>query len=146
MVSIKTQLIRAAAVGAVGAAATAGFMAPASAASASAGMHASLAAVNVAATGPNTKILAGPVRWSPTKLTGPPTKAGSTCSGTNNTFTITNKTSTTKTIQVNTGSGKMLLGKLGAGKKAAICGSGPKGAKAKFFIKGSTSVLTVTLS
>jgi hypothetical protein len=107
-------------------------------------MHASLAAVNVAATGPNTKILASPVRWSPTKLTGPPVTG--TCSGTNNTFTITNKTTTTKTILVNTGSGKMPLGKLGAGKKAAICGSGSKGAKAKFFIKGSTSVLTVTLS
>jgi hypothetical protein len=27
-----------------------------------------------------------------------------------------------------------------------LCGPGSKGAKAKFFIKGSTSVLTVTLS
>lgn len=146
MVSIKTQLIRAAAVGAVGAAAMAGLAAPASAASASAGMHTSLAAVQVAATGPNTKILGGPLRWSPTKLTGPPIKPGSTCSGTNNTFTITNKTSVTRTILVKTSSGKKVLGKVGAGKKAAVCGTGSKGAKAKFFIKGSTSVLTVTLS
>ena len=146
MVSIKTQLIRAAAIGAVGVAAMAGVMAPASAASTSAGMHASLAVARVAATGPNTNITGSPAHWMPTTLTGPPTKAGSTCSGTNNTFTITNKEATAKTVLVNTGSGKKLLGTLKAKTKYAICGSGPKGAKAKFYIKGATSVLTVTLS
>ena len=144
MVSIKNQLARAAAVGALGVMTMAGFVASASAASASAGMHASLAAVHVATAGPNDNISGSPPAWHPTKLTVKPVTG--TCTATNNSFTITNKTKVTRTIQVNTGSGKMTLGKLAAGKKAAICGSGPKGAKAKFFIKGAKSVLTVTLS
>ena len=146
MVSIKNQLIRVAAVGAVGVAAMAGFVAPASAGTASMHVHAALAGARVAVTGPNTVIKGSPAKWNPTKLTGPPVKSGSTCSAKNFTFSITNKKTKAETIQYNTGSGKKLLGTLKAGGKAFVCGSGPKGAKAKFYIKGTTSVLTVTLS
>ena len=142
LIAIRNQLIRAAAVGAIGVTAVAGFVAPASAATA--GVHVSTAGVHVAVRGPNTNIQGSPAKWSPTKLTGPPVSG--TCSKTNYTFSITNKTKTTKTILYKTGTTKKKLGTVAAGVKKGVCGSGPKGAKAKFYIKGSTSVLTVTLS
>ncbi len=140
MVSIKNQLIRAAAVGAVAAAAIAGVVAPASA---SAGMHVA-AVTRVAVKGPNTNITGSPAKWMPTKLTGPPITGK--CTATNFTVSMTNKTKKAQSIQVNTGTGKMPFTKIPAGKAVAVCGKGPKGAKAMFFITGSKSVLTVTLS
>jgi len=38
------------------------------------------------------------------------------------------------------------VGKIKAGTRAGLCAQGPKGAKGLFFIKGSKSKLTVTLS
>ena len=140
MVSIKNQLIRAAAVGAVAAAAMAGVVAPASA---SAGMHVT-AVTRVAVKGPNTNITGSPAKWMPTKLTGPPITGK--CTAKNFTVSMTNKTKKTQSIQVNTGMGKMPFAKIPAGKAIAACGSGPKGAKATFSITGSKSLLTVTLS
>ena len=140
MVSIKNQLIRAAAVGAVAAAGIAGVAAPASA---SAGMHVA-AVTRVAVKGPNTNITGSPAKWVPTKLTGPPITGK--CTAKNFTVSMTNKTKKTQPIQVNTGTGKKPFFKLPAGKILDVCGSGPKGAKAMFFITGSKSVLTVTLS
>ena len=143
MGSTRIQIARVAAAGAFSVAAMAGFMSQASAAQQPA-VHLATAA-RPAATGPNTTIKGKPPTWNPTKLTIPPTSG--TCSATNNSFTITNKTAKAQTILYKTGtSPKQTLGTVKAGTKTAICGTGPKGAKAKFFIKGATSVLTVTLS
>jgi hypothetical protein len=122
----------------------AGFISPASAAQHTA-VHMTEAA-HPAVTGPNTNIVGpAPVHWKPTKLTIPPVTG--TCSSTNYSFTITNKTAKARTILYKTGtSPKQTLGTVKAHAKEGICASGPKGAKAKFFIKGATSVLTVTLS
>ena len=142
MVSIKSHLVRTAAAGAIGVAAMAGFIAPASAAQrAPAAVHMSGAA---AAAKPNTNIAGTPAKWSPTKLTAAPTKG--TCSGTNYSFSITNKTKKSQTVQDKSGSTKKKLGTLKAGQKDGVCATGAKGAKGTFYIKGSKSVLTVTLS
>lgn len=138
---IRNQLVRAAAVSALGVTAMAGFIAPASAAQVAASAH--MTSVAPAAK-PNTDIKASPVRWVPKTLTAPPTKG--TCSATNYSFSVTNKTKTAKTIQYKSGTKKKTLGTLKAGKKGGVCATGSKGAKGKFYIKGSTSVLTVTLS
>jgi hypothetical protein len=140
--AIKTHLVRAAAVGALGVTAVAGFVAPASAAQTAAPhMSAALAVASV----PNTNIKAGPLRWSPTSLTVKSYK-GTTCTSAKVSFTITNKTTKTQAIQEKTSSGKTTIGSLKAGKKAGICVLGAKkGAKGKLYIKGSTSVLTITV-
>jgi hypothetical protein len=143
VLSIRNSLGRVSAVGVIAMAAAAGFVAPASAAQVT-GVSARLAAVSPAATGPNTTISGSPAKWSPTKLTGPPVTG--TCSATNYTFSITNKEKVSETIQYKAGTTKKKLGVVAASTKVAICGSGAKGSKATFYIKGSKSVLTVTLS
>jgi hypothetical protein len=143
LVSIKNQLIRAAAVGALGVATMAGFMAPASAA-ARVSATAEHNAVATAAV-PNTNIAGSPAKWNPTKLTVKPS-VGTKCTAKNESFTITNKTKKSQTIQFNGGAGKTTVGTLPAGKVGGICLMGSKGASGKFFIKGAKSVLTVTLS
>jgi hypothetical protein len=140
--SIKIHLARSAAVGALGVATMAGFMLPASASTVA---TAHMAGVHVAAAKPNSTISGTPAKWSPTKLTAKPTTG--TCSATNYSFSITNKEKKSEVISYNGGSGaKTKLGTIKAGEKAGICGTGSKGAKADFYIKGSKSVLTVTLS
>ena len=143
MLSIRNTLGRVSAVGIIALTAAAGFAAPAASASVAPSFTAHVASAP-AVTGPNTTISGTPAAWHPTKLTGPP--ATGTCSGTNFTFSITNKKAVAKTILVKVGTTKQKLGVVPAGKKVAVCGSGPKGATAKFFIKGASSVLTVTLS
>lgn len=141
LVSIKNHLVRTAAIGALGLATTIGFVAPASA-SQTASAH--LAGIAAAAK-PNTNIQGSPAKWNPTKLTAAPIKG--TCSAKNFSFSITNKTSKTQTIQFKSGTGgKKTLGSLKKGQKGAVCATGSKGAKATFFIKGAKSTLTVTLS
>ncbi len=143
MASIRTQTVRVAAAGALSVAAMAGFMSPASAAQHPAMQVAATA--HPAVTGPNTNIKGTPPKWYPVKLTVPPVTG--TCSATNYSFTIDNKTTKAQTILYKSGSSpKQTLGTVKAGAKEAICGSGPKGASAKFYIKGATSVLTITLS
>lgn len=143
LLSIRNSLGRVSAVGILTVTAAAGFVAPASASVAPLTAHMAAAAPSV--TGPNTTIKGAPPAWHPTSLTGPP--ASGTCSSTNFTFSITNKEKMAETILVKTGSNpKTKLGVVKAGAKVVVCGSGPKGAKAKFFIKGAKSVLTVTLS
>jgi hypothetical protein len=148
LLSIRNSLGRACAVGILAVTAAAGFVGPASASVApfTAHMaHVTHVAVAPSVTGPNTTIKGTPAAWHPTSLTGPPVTG--TCSGTNFTFSITNAKAVAEKISVKPAGGtKMPLGTIPAHTKVAICGSGPKGAKAKFFIKGSTSVLTVTLS
>ncbi len=142
LLSIRNSLGRVAAIGMLTMTAAAGFAVPASASVAP--LTARMAAAP-SVTGPNTTIKGTPAAWHPTSLTGPPVSG--TCSATNFTFSITNKESVAETILVKVGTNpKTKLGVVKAHTKAAICGSGPKGAKAKFFIKGSKSVLTVTLS
>lgn len=141
MLSIRNSLGRASAIGILSMTAVAGFVAPASA---SVAPLTARMGVTPAATGPNTTISGSPAKWNPTKLTAPPTVG--TCSATNYTFSITNKEKVTETILVKEGTTKKKLGTVAAGTKTAICGSGAKGAKATFYIKGSKSVLTVTLS
>ncbi|HEX4060268.1 MAG TPA: hypothetical protein VHY58_04520 [Streptosporangiaceae bacterium] len=143
MVSIKSHLVRTAAVGALGVAALAGFIAPASAAQA-APAAAHMSAAVAAKAKPNTNIQGTPAKWSPTKLTAAPTKG--TCSGTNFSFSITNKTKKSQVIQEKVSGKKKSLGTLKASQKAGICLTGAKGAKGMLYIKGSTSVLTITLS
>jgi hypothetical protein len=144
MVSIHKHLVRAAAVGAVGAAAMAGFVAPASAAQVAA-PHMT-AGVAVAAV-PNTNIQGSPAKWSPTKLTAASHK-GSKCTSKLVSFTITNKTKKSQTIQQKSSTGgKVPVGTLKAGQKGGICILNAKaGAKGDLYIKGSASVLTITIS
>jgi hypothetical protein len=140
--SIRNQLVRAAAVGALGVTAMAGFIGPASASQ--------VAATTAHMTGmahaakPSTIIEGSPAKWVPTKLTAAPTKG--TCSATNYSFSIDNKTTKSQTVQYKSGTKKKTLGTLKASEKTEVCGSGAKGAKGTFYIKGSKSVLTVTLS
>jgi hypothetical protein len=140
--SIKIHLARTAAVGALGVATMAGFMLPAMASTAA---TAHMAGDHVAASKPNSTISGSPAKWDPTKLTAAPITGS--CSATNYSFSITNSEKKSETILYNGGSGtKTKLGVIKAGEKAGICGTGSKGAKADFYIKGSKSVLTVTLS
>ena len=144
LIAIKKHLVRAAAVGVLGGTAVAGFIAPASAAQI-AGPHLTATSAVTVATKPNTNITGSPARWNPTKLTAAPISG--TCSRTNYSFTMTNKTAKAQTILYKTGTApKRLLGTLKRGEKAGICGKGAKGTKATFYIKGAKSVLTVTLS
>jgi hypothetical protein len=145
MVSIRTRIGWVMVPSALGVAVMAGFVAPASAAQMPA-VHIG-SAVHTAATRPNTNIKGSPATWNPTKLTASPIKKGTTCSGGNYSFSIANKTTKPKTILYKTRtSPKKLLSTLKAGVKLAVCATGPKGAVFKLFIKGATSVLTVTLS
>ena len=80
----------------------------------------------------------------PTKLTGPPITGK--CTATNFTVSMTNKTKKTQSIRSTRARGRCPSRRFPAGKAVAVCGKGPKGAKAMFFITGSKSVLTVTLS
>jgi hypothetical protein len=141
LISIKSQLVRAAAAGAIGVAAMAASVAPASAA-----VHGP-AAVHLAgavAAKPNTDIEGSPAKFAPAKLTAPPTKG--TCSKTNYSFSVDNKTKKSQTLQDKSGSTKKTIGTLKAGEKAGICLTGSKGAKGTLYIKGSSSTLAVTLS
>jgi hypothetical protein len=140
--AIKRHFVRTAVVGALGVTALAGFVAPASAVQVAAPHMANAPAV---AAKPNTNIEGGPLRWVPNKLTAPPTSG--TCSSTNYSFSITNRTAKAHEILYKIGTNpKKVLGTLKAHQKAAICDKRAKGSKTKFYIKGSTSVLTVTLS
>jgi hypothetical protein len=143
LASIKTHIARAAAVGTLGVTAVAGFVAPASAAQTSA-LH--LAAGVAVAAVPNTNIQGSPAKWSPTKLT-VKTFKGTTCTTAKESLTISNKTKKAQSIQEKTSSGKKTIGTLKAGQKAGICVLNAKaGAKGMLYIKGSTSVLTLTVS
>ena len=107
-------------------------------------VHAAVAGITTTAL-PNANIKGAPPKWSPTKLTVKPKKF-TKCTKAKLAWTITNKTKKTQTIQAKVGGKKQTLGKIKAGQKAGLCISGPKGAKANFFIKGSKSKLVVTLS
>jgi hypothetical protein len=139
----RSSLIRAGAAGAVALGAAAAFAVPASASvtPAPAAVHMGAA---VAAAKPNTDLKGSPAKWSPAKLTAPPTKG--TCSKTNYSFTVTNDTTKSQTLQYKSGTTKKTLGVLKAKEKGGICAVGSKGAKSDLYVKGSSSVLTVTLS
>jgi hypothetical protein len=140
LVSIKNQLARAAAVGALAVMTMVGFVAPASASTA--GMHATAAGARVAITRPNVNIQGSPARWSRTKVTAPPAKGR--CTAKNFSFSMRNKTKKAQSILINPGSGKTPFAKIPAGKAIVVCG--PAHSKAKFFIKGSKSVLSATIT
>jgi hypothetical protein len=141
LVSIKNQLARAAAVGALGVLTMAGFVAPASASTGSMHVRAATGAVATAAV-PNTNIQGSPAKWNPTKLRA---KNFKKCTSMTVSFTITNKTKKAQTID-KTKSGSP-LGTLKAGKKKGVCMTGfSAGAKAHLYIKSSKAVLTVTVS
>jgi len=136
---------RASAIGVLAAATMAGFVAPALASPAPATSHMTMTiSSNVApAAKPNTNIQGKPANWHPDKLTVAPV---SKCSATSYSFSITNKSGKSQTIQEKTSSGKKALGTLPAGKKGDICSSGPKGAKGTLYIKSSGKAFTETLS
>lgn len=143
MLSVKKRVASAAAVGAFAVTGVAGFITPASAAqapSAAAGMAAAIAPAAL----PNVNILA-PAHWSPTSLSVTP-KNYTTCTAAKEVWTITNKTKASAVISYRIGSGtRMPLGTLPAGAKGGICSKGTAGTKERFFIKGSKSVLHLTL-
>jgi hypothetical protein len=120
LVSIKTQLVRTAAVGAVGVAALAGFIAPASAGTVALGHNAATVAAK-----PNSNIIGSgkTVNYSPKSLnvkwSGTTSK---TCTAKIEAFTIKNTAKTTETV---TFSGKAFA-KIPAGKGIGVCvfGSG----------------------
>jgi hypothetical protein len=145
LASIKNHLVRAAAVGTLGMTAVAGFVAPASAAQVR-GLHLGSAGAAVAAT-PNTDIKGSPAKWDPTKLTVASHK-GTKCTSKLVSFTITNKTKKSQAIQEKTSSGtKETIGTVKASAKVGICVLGAsKGAKGDLYIKGSKSILTITVS
>jgi hypothetical protein len=140
--SIRHHFVRVAAVSALGVTAMAAFIAPASAAQMTATAAAHM--TGAAASKPNTDIEGSPAKWDPAKLTAPPTTGK--CSKTNYSFTITNKTTKSQTVQYKSGTTKKTLGTLTKGEEAGVCTTGSKGAVGTFYIKGATSVLTVTLS
>jgi hypothetical protein len=143
MLSIKTRLAGLTAAGAIAVAGVAGFVTPASAAQVPA--RTGLAAAAPAAL-PNTNIQGSPAAWSPSKLTVKP-KSFTKCTAKTQAWTITNKTKKAAAISYKIGTGKKTtLGSLPAGEKAGICSEGKAGTKESFYIKGSTSVLTLTLS
>jgi hypothetical protein len=131
--SIRNQLVRAAAAGALGVAAMAGFIAPASASQVAAAHTAGAAA----AAKPSTDIEGSPAKWVPAKLTIAPITGK--CTKTNYSFSIHNKTTKSQTIY----SGKT-TGTLKAGQAVPLCITAKSGSF-KVGIKGSTSVLTVTI-
>ena len=130
-------------VGALSVAGLAGPVTPASAAGAPSA-HVGMVGIRTSAL-PNANIKGSPAKWSPTKLTVKPHNF-TRCTKAKLAWTITNKTKKTQTILVKVGSKKQVVGKVKAGAKAGLCAEGPKGAKGLFFIKGSRSKLTVTLS
>jgi len=143
LLSIKKRLAGAALTGAFAVAGVAGFMAPASASVASA--RTSLTGVGAAVL-PNVNITGSPALWKPASLTVTP-KPYTTCTASKEVWTITNKTTKSQVISYKIGSGsKATLGTLAAGAKGGICSKGPAGTKESFFIKGSTSVLHLTLN
>ena len=79
----------------------------------------------------------------PTKLTGPPITRK--CTAKNFTFSMTNKTKKTQSILVNTGTEDALHDDPGRQGRRSLR-HGPEGRQGKFYITGSKSVLTVTLS
>lgn len=142
MRSIKKRLAGVAVTGALAVAGVAGFMAPASASTASA--HMSMVRINTAVL-PNVNIKGSPGTWSPTSLSVTP-KPFTTCTAAKEVWTITNTTAASKVLSYKPAGGtKMLLGTLPAHAKAGICSQGPAGAKSTFYIKGSTSHLILTL-
>ena len=145
MVAIKNPLARAITVGVLTLGTMAAVIAPASAASTASGtVGAGLAGVAVASK-PNVNIKGAPAAWSPTKLTVTP-KNFTTCTASKVVWTITNQTKKPAVISWRVGTGpKMALGTLSAGQKGGICSKGPAGTKESFSIKGSTSVLHLTL-
>jgi hypothetical protein len=143
LIAIKKHLVRTAAVGALGVTAVAGFVAPASAASVAA-PHLVSAGVAVAAA-PNSNIQGSPAKWSPTKLS-VATHKGTKCTTAKVSFTITNKTKKAQAVQEKSGSGKTTIGTVKPGKKAGICVlNASSGAKGQLYIKGSKSVLIITV-
>jgi hypothetical protein len=141
----RSHLVRAAAIGALGVVTVVGFVAPASAAT-TGGVHATAAGVHVAAKGPNTDITGSPAKWDPTKLTVKPVTSAK-CSTTNYSFSVSNVTTKTQAVQEKTSTGKKkTLFTLKSKTAEAVCATGPKGASGDLYIKGSKSVLTVTLS
>jgi hypothetical protein len=145
LVAIKSQLARALTVSVLALGTMAGVIAPASAASTASGsVGAGLARVTVAAK-PNVNIKGAPAAWSPTKLTVTP-KNFTTCTASKEVWTITNQTKKPAVLSWRVGTGaKMPLGTLSAGQKAGVCSKGPAGTKESYFIKGSKSVLHLTL-
>ena len=143
MVSIKNQLIRAAAVGTLGVAAMAGFMAPASAGTAATLGH---SAVATAAAKPNSNIVGSgkTVHYSPTSLkvkwSGPTKK---TCTAKIISFTISNTTKAAETVTV---SGKAFA-KIPASKAIGVCVFGTGTAKAALGLAANKKAkLTVNIS
>lgn len=144
VISFKSHIIRVSTTAALAAVAVAGFVAPASAATA--GVHATVAGAHVAAKGPNTNIQGSPAKFSPTKLTAKPVTSAK-CSTTNYSFSVSNLTKKSQAVQEKTSTGtKKTLFTLKPKTGEALCVTGAKGAKGQLFIKGSKSVLTVTLS
>jgi hypothetical protein len=139
--SIRNQIVRAVIPGAISVAAVAAFITPASAAQ-TGGIHLA-AAAHATATAPNTNIEGSPAKWDPTKITAKPS-TGSKCTTADISFSITNKTKKSQTVQ--DGSPKQTLATLKAGAKEGICVTGSKGSTGDLYIKGSKSVLTITLS
>jgi hypothetical protein len=142
LASIKTNLARAAAVGTLGMTAAAGFVAPASAATA--GWHATTAGPRVATTGPNTDIAGSPAVWKPNKLT-VKSVSSAKCSTSNYSFSVTNTTKVSQAVQEKTSTGKKTVFTLKPKAKEAVCVSGPAGASGKLFIKSSGKALTITI-
>jgi hypothetical protein len=144
VLSITKRLALTSAAGALALAGIAGFMAPASAAQLPAA-GTGLTAATLAAK-PNVNIQGKPAAWKPTKLSVKP-KPFTTCTTSKVVWTITNKTKKAQTISYKVGSGpKSPLGTLAAGQKAGICSKGTAGTKESFYLKGSKSVLHLTLS
>jgi hypothetical protein len=132
LISIKSQLAGAA-VGALGVAAMAGFVAPISAAQA--------ATAHPAAKGPHTNITGSPAKFVPNKLTVKPVTGK--CSATNNSFSGTNKTAKSQTVLVK-GMASTTL-KPGQTKYACV----PKSAAGHTFkakLKSSGAVLTIKVT
>jgi hypothetical protein len=131
LISIKSQLVGAA-VGALGVAAMAGFVAPVSAAQA--------ATAHPAAKGPHTNITGSPAKFVPNKLTVKPVTGK--CSATNNSFSGTNKTTKSQTVL---GPGGPTTLKPGQTKYACV----PKSAAGHTFkakLKSSGAVLTIKVT
>jgi hypothetical protein len=143
LVSIKTQLIRAAAVGTVGVAAMAGFVAPASAGTAVSVGH---GAVATAAAKPNSNIVGSgkTVNYSPKSLkvkwSGPTKKK---CVAKIFSFTIINTAKTTETV---TFSGKALA-KIPSKKGIGVCLFGSGSASGAFGLAANKKAkLTINVS
>jgi hypothetical protein len=143
VVSLKTQIIRASSAGALAVMAVAGFVAPASAATA--GVHMNTIR-QAAAAKPNSNITGSgkTVTFSPksikAKWSGPTEKK---CTAKKESFTITNTAKTTETVTL---SGKAFA-KIAAGAAAGVCAWGTGTTTGTFSLKANTkAVLTVHVS